>query len=61
MVFPRGAIPSGYPHWHGIFVLLYRTNERWHVCQNNVQIMLYFGGHLDDFLLNYLIREIKPK
>ena len=23
---PRGDIPSGYPLWHGIFVLLYRTN-----------------------------------
>ena len=22
----RGDIPSGYPHWHGIFVLLYHTN-----------------------------------
>ena len=22
----REDIPSGYPHWHGIFVLLYRTN-----------------------------------
>ena len=26
MVFPLGDIPSGYPHWHGIFVLLYQTN-----------------------------------
>ena len=25
----RGDIPSGYPHWHGIFVLLYRTNQQW--------------------------------
>ena len=25
-ILPRGDIPSGYPHWHGIFVLLYRTN-----------------------------------
>ena len=25
-ILPRGNIPSGYPHWHGIFVLLYRTN-----------------------------------
>ena len=23
---PRGDIPSGYPHWHRILVLLYRTN-----------------------------------
>ena len=25
---PEGKpdIPSGYPHWHGIFVLSYRTN-----------------------------------
>ena len=23
---PREDIPSGYPHWHGIFVLLYWTN-----------------------------------
>ena len=25
-ILPRGDIPSCYPHWHGIFVLLYRTN-----------------------------------
>ena len=25
-ILPRGDIPSGYPHWHGIFVLLHRTN-----------------------------------
>ena len=25
-ILPRGDIPSGYPHWHDIFVLLYRTN-----------------------------------
>ena len=25
-ILPLGDIPSGYPHWHGIFVLLYRTN-----------------------------------
>ena len=25
-ILPRGDIPSCYPHWHGIFVLLYWTN-----------------------------------
>ena len=25
-ILPRGDIPSCYPHWHGIFDLLYRTN-----------------------------------
>ena len=25
-ILPRGDNPSCYPHWHGIFVLLYRTN-----------------------------------
>ena len=25
-ILSRGDIPSGYPHWHGIFVLLYQTN-----------------------------------
>ena len=25
-ILPRGDIPSCYPHWHGILVLLYRTN-----------------------------------
>ena len=25
-ILPRGDIPSCYPHWHGICVLLYRTN-----------------------------------
>ena len=25
-ILPLGDIPSRYPHWHGIFVLLYRTN-----------------------------------
>ena len=31
-ILPRGDIPSCYPHWHGIFVLLYRTNP---ICNLN--------------------------
>ena len=31
-ILPRGNIPSCYPHWHGIFVLLYRTNP---ICNLN--------------------------
>ena len=26
-ILPRGDIPSGYSHCHGIFVLLYQTNQ----------------------------------
>ena len=31
-ILPRVNIPSCYPHWHGIFVLLYRTNP---ICNLN--------------------------
>ena len=37
-IIPRGDIPSRYPHWHGIFVLLYRTN-----IQTNIPNKPQFG------------------
>ena len=36
-ILPRGNISSGYPHWHGIFDLVYRTNPFWwNINKNNV-------------------------
>ena len=36
-ILPRGDIPSGYPHWHGIFVLLYQTNPNLVIYQRKQQ------------------------
>ena len=44
-IFPRGDISSGYPHWHGIFDLLYRTNPNLTAGRSSMNGGRFASGH----------------
>ena len=58
-ILPLGDIPSGYPHWHGICVLLYNMFSKIKLFLDHAFLgikgsMIYFQFHISSIKLCYV-------